>query len=389
MSCSKLWSKTKMLSSALTNIDKSNWTEHRFDEIAFSISERVEPTNTDLEIYVGLEHLDPESIHIKRFGKRSDVKGTKLKVYPGDIIFGRRRAYQRKAAIANFEGFCSAHALVLRANPEVIEPRLFPFFLHSDAFMNRAVDISVGSLSPTINWGTLKKEKFLLPPRNQQAKIAELLWAADEMIEKYYSALNRIDILLLSYRKDVFDGKNITVVPLHTIVEIIMGQSPPGSSYNTLGEGIPFLQGNAEFGDVYPVATKYTTEPKRIAPKASLLISVRAPVGDINVADKEYCIGRGLAAIVPNINVSVNYLENYLLYSKNLLETNSTGSTFKAINKDNLNNLNVKMPDSSKVFVIENNLDKISKSIRYFNNTITKSNSLSKSIINQIFSEKY
>ncbi len=378
-----------MLSSALTNIDKSNWTEHRFDEIAFSISERVEPTNTDLEIYVGLEHLDPESIHIKRFGKRSDVKGTKLKVYPGDIIFGRRRAYQRKAAIANFEGFCSAHALVLRANPEVIEPRLFPFFLHSDAFMNRAVDISVGSLSPTINWGTLKKEKFLLPPRNQQAKIAELLWAADEMIEKYYSALNRIDILLLSYRKDVFDGKNITVVPLHTIVEIIMGQSPPGSSYNTLGEGIPFLQGNAEFGDVYPVATKYTTEPKRIAPKASLLISVRAPVGDINVADKEYCIGRGLAAIVPNINVSVNYLENYLLYSKNLLETNSTGSTFKAINKDNLNNLNVKMPDSSKVFVIENNLDKISKSIRYFNNTITKSNSLSKSIINQIFSEKY
>ncbi len=67
----------------------------------------------------------------------------------------------------------------------VIEPRLFPFFLHSDLFMHRAIDISVGSLSPTINWGTLKDQEFLLPPLDQQAKLAELLWAADEVVERY------------------------------------------------------------------------------------------------------------------------------------------------------------------------------------------------------------
>jgi len=177
----------------LKNIDKSNWESHGFEKIASSISERVEPTQTDLETYVGLEHLDPEDIHIRRFGKREDVSGTKLRCYPGDVIFGRRRAYQRKAAVVNFDGFCSAHSLVLRPNPKVIDPQLFPFFLHSDQFMHRAVDISVGSLSPTINWGTLKKEKFLLPPKDQQARLASLLWALDEVMEREREVLEGLE----------------------------------------------------------------------------------------------------------------------------------------------------------------------------------------------------
>lgn len=121
----------------LTNLDKTGWETHRFGQIAFNISERVEPQQTDLEFYVGQEHLDPESLHIKRWGTPADVEGTKFKMYPGDVIFGKRRAYQRKAAIAQFEGICSAHAMVLRANSAVIDPQLFPFFIHSDEFMHQ------------------------------------------------------------------------------------------------------------------------------------------------------------------------------------------------------------------------------------------------------------
>jgi len=168
----------------LKNLDKSNWIIFQFDEIATKVSETVNPTTTDLEIYVGLEHIDAENIHIKRFGTPADVKGQKLKCYPGDVIFGKRRAYQRKAAVVEFEGICSAHAFVLRAIPEVIDPKLFPFFLHSDMFMHCAVDISVGGLSPTINWGQLKEQEFHLPPKEQQAQLVELLWAMDDVIEK-------------------------------------------------------------------------------------------------------------------------------------------------------------------------------------------------------------
>ncbi|WP_069660690.1 restriction endonuclease subunit S [Arcticibacter eurypsychrophilus] len=176
----------------LKNIDRSKWRSYRFDEIAKNISERVDPNDTDLQVYVGLEHIDSESLHIKRTGTPDDVNGTKLRCYPGDIIFGRRRAYQRKAAIATFDGFCSAHSLVLRANPAVIHPKLFPFFIHSDLFMNRAVDISVGSLSPTINWGTLKTQEFHLPPLEEQERLGRLLWRIDHLIEQEHKLLNKI-----------------------------------------------------------------------------------------------------------------------------------------------------------------------------------------------------
>jgi len=188
----------------LNNLDKSNWKTYRFDEIAQNISERVDPNNTDLTVYIGLEHIDSESLHIKRHGTPDDVNGTKLKFYKGDIIFGRRRAYQRKAGIATWDGFCSAHALVLRANPDVIVSELFPFFLHSDLFMNRAVDISVGSLSPTINWGTLKHQEFMVPPKRIQNALSCLLSSGEASLQKYSNTCKTIEILIESLLKDIF-----------------------------------------------------------------------------------------------------------------------------------------------------------------------------------------
>lgn len=121
---------------------------------------------------MGLEHLDPQDLHIRRWGKGSDVIGTKLRFRKGDLIFGRRRAYQRKLAVAEFDGICSAHAMVVRAKPELVLPEFLPFLMMSDRFMKRAVEISVGSLSPTINWKTLKLEEFSAPllPSNGQSR---------------------------------------------------------------------------------------------------------------------------------------------------------------------------------------------------------------------------
>lgn len=197
---------TNSLNIDLNSLDKSNWKTYHFDEIATNISERVDPNNTSLEVYIGLEHLDSGSIHIRRHGSPDDVNGQKLRFYKGDVIFGRRRAYQRKAGVATTDGFCSAHALVLRANPDVIEPELFPFFLHSDLFMNRAVDISVGSLSPTINWGTLKNQDFLLPPKEIQSKLAKMLTLSNEYIDKISKVVDKLRLLYLTYvEKELID----------------------------------------------------------------------------------------------------------------------------------------------------------------------------------------
>ena len=223
----------------LKNLDKSTWETYRFEEIANKISETVDPSKTDLEVYVGLEHLDAEDIHIRRKGVPADVKGGKLRCYPGDMIFGKRRAYQRKAAIVDFDGICSAHAFVFRANPEVIDPELFPFFLHSDEFMHRMVDISVGGLSPTINWGDLKHQEFLLPPKAEQARLAKLLWAMDEVIEREKEVLESIETNDLSQLKHYFyDDKNSVRIKLKNLVTIKKGKKP--SILVDGGEGLPY-----------------------------------------------------------------------------------------------------------------------------------------------------
>ena len=118
---------------------RGGWRRGKFGDIAKNIAVRVDdPSRAGVERYVGLEHLDPESLAISRWGQPTDVGATKLRFWPGDIIFGRRRAYQRKLAVADFEGICSAHALVLRAKSEVVLPEFLPFLMQSDAFFNRA-----------------------------------------------------------------------------------------------------------------------------------------------------------------------------------------------------------------------------------------------------------
>jgi hypothetical protein len=169
--------------------DRTDWKRLPFGAFAESVNQRVEPSDAGDEIYVGLDNLDSQDLHIRRWGKGSDVIGTKLRFRKGDIIFGRRRAYQRKLAVAEFDGICSAHAMVVRAKPDMVLPEFLPFLMMSDRFMNRAVEISVGSLSPTINWTTLKLEKFDLPPLVQQRRFAELFMAMDADRERKQKAV--------------------------------------------------------------------------------------------------------------------------------------------------------------------------------------------------------
>jgi type I restriction enzyme, S subunit len=193
----------------LNNLDKSNWKTFKFEEIASKIAETVLPEMADVNIYIGLEHIDGGDMHINRQGAPKDVKGGKLRCYPGDVIFGKRRAYQRKAAIVDFDGICSAHAFVLRANKDVVNAKLFPFFLHSDQFMHRMVDISVGGLSPTINWGDLKNQEFLLPPKEEQNKLAELLWVMDDVIEQEQLFLNKLKVYKKTRMINLLNGFNL------------------------------------------------------------------------------------------------------------------------------------------------------------------------------------
>ena len=180
---------------------------YRFDKIAFNSTAKKTPTESDKEHYIGLEHIDSECLEITRWGSNVAPIGEKLIMKKGDVLFGKRRAYQRKLAIAPFDGIFSAHGMVLRPNEEVVDKNYFPFFMSSDLFMERAVQISVGGLSPTINWKDLREQEFPLPPLAEQKVLADKLWAAYRLKESYKKLLTATEEMVKSQFIEMFKDK--------------------------------------------------------------------------------------------------------------------------------------------------------------------------------------
>lgn len=208
------------------------------------------------------------------------------------------------------------------------------------------IQIQNGSTFGSVNKNDLAELQIRIPNKNARRKIGYILSTIDSKIQ-----LNQqINENLLNCAKCAFtkmmESSTKRDGSLSDVANITMGQSPPGESLSTT-DGKLFFQGRAEFGTFYPTPKLYTTQPKRIAPKGSVLVSVRAPVGDINLALEECCIGRGLAAIVSKHGTQgyIHYLMDYL---KPQLDTfNSDGTVFGSINKDSINDLPISIPEKS------------------------------------------
>lgn len=177
---------------------------YKFSDLAYNITDKKMPEPGDEKTYIGLEHLDSGSLAVTRWGGEIELKGQKLVMKKGDILFGRRNTYLRRAAIAPHDGIFSAHGMIFRPKTEVIDPDYFPFFIASDYFMNAAIRISVGSLSPTVNWKTLKELEFDIPTLEQQRESAKILKAANELKESYQTLLLKTDDLVKSQFIEMF-----------------------------------------------------------------------------------------------------------------------------------------------------------------------------------------
>lgn len=189
-----------------------------------------------------------------------------------------------------------------------------------------------------------------LPPLDTQKKIAKTLDTASELLAMRKQQLAELDNLIKSTFYDMFgdpvkNEKGLEMVKLIEVCDLNMGQSPKSSSYNQKGEGLPFYQGNADFGELHPETRYYCNEPTKIAEKDDILLSVRAPIGALNIATQTCCIGRGLSALSVRQNIiDNNFLYHVLKLKHTELNHKGTGSTFKAINKINLSNIKIPSP---------------------------------------------
>ncbi len=194
---------------------------------------------------------------------------------------------------------------------------------------------SIGGVIKYIKLGNLTDAILELPSMEEQKAIVNILDKSKRMIESKNELLQSYDQLIKSRFVEMFESFEKT--DLSNIAEIIMGQSPDSAYYNENGVGLPFFQGKADFGAKYTNVSYWTTKPSKTAKKGNVLMSVRAPVGPVNISSVDCCIGRGLCSInaIPN-KTNNEFLYNALITIQDQITAMGTGSTFKAINKSDV-----------------------------------------------------
>ena len=322
---------------------------------------------------IAMEKLQPFCREVSGYDLEKFSGGSKFR--NGDTIMARITPCLENGKIAQINildkeevGFGSTEFLVFRAKKGFSDPNFIYYLIISELVRIPAIKSMVGSSGrQRVQTSVLENLEIDLPDLETQKKIAKVLSALDDKIELN----NQINKNLEEQAKSIYSKMFIESRPadyangtLNEIADITMGQSPVGSSYNEEGLGEIFFQGRAEFGERFPTIRLYTTEPKRMAFANDTLISVRAPVGDLNVAHKYCCIGRGLAAIHSKTNHQSFWLYTMFSLKRQLEVFNGEGTVFGSINRDSLRNIAIYIPSIDKINDFENLVAPIDLEIR-------------------------
>lgn len=334
--------------------------KYRFEQIVFNSTKKKKPTEEDKYTYLGLEHLDPGSLHVTRFGSDVAPIGEKLIMTEGDVLFGKRRAYQKKVAIAPFDGIFSAHGMVLRPNEEVIDKSFFPLFISSDYFLDAAIKISVGSLSPTINWRDLKKLEFELPEMEEQRDLAKVLWAMDATKNSYQKLLLKTDELVKSRFVEMFGGLNRE--PLSKYIEQVRGVSYKPADLRTSAEDDAYTllranniaDGTVNFDEVQYVASRKVSAVQVICKGDILMCGSSGSLGHVGKAAlcKPESYGMTFGAFCKVIRPAGGLLPVYIAsyfqsdeYRKSIMQL-ASGSNINNLKAEHIDNLLIPVASS-------------------------------------------
>ena len=323
----------------------------------------------------------------------------------GDLIIARAGTVGISALVEkDFKNIIFGSYLIKIVLNSKVFPKFLYYFFQTD-FYWKHITKAQGSTLKNINLPLLKSIKIPLPPLEEQKKIAEILSTVDKAIQKVDEAIVKTEKVkkglmqkLLTKGmghkefKDTEIGKipkDWEVVRLGDVAKIIMGQSPPSSTYNDTKEGLPFLQGKAEFGEIFPSTKIYCSKPIKIAESNDILLSVRAPVGDVNIATHKICIGRGLSAIrTMNNKLHYIFLFYYLKFNGKQFEIISTGSTFKAIRKEDIENFLIPLPPLEEQKKIAEILSTVDKKLELQKQRKEKLERIKKGLMNDLLSGK-
>ena len=337
----------------------------KFEDIVYNITQKASPNPGDEKLYIGLEHLDSGSLKVSRWGSKVAITGDKLVMRKGDILFGRRNTYLRRVAIAPHNGLFSAHGMIFRPKENVIKSDFLPFFIASDAFMNEAIRISVGSLSPTVNWKELKELEFSIPALDKQEKLVKLLVSANELKEKYEELLALSDELVKSQFIELFGNitETISLDECCTIHARIGWQALKQDEHLPTGDymlitGTDFVNGRVNYDTcVYVSKERYDMDPKIQLQNGDILITKDGTIGKVAIVEDlpmPATLNAGVFVVRPDGRFNVDFF-SYLFKGpvfEEFVEVAKSGSTIKHLNQGKLKNypIPVAQPEKQEVF---------------------------------------
>lgn len=351
-----------------------NWKEIRLGDYIIDIAAGPFGSNLKVECFVSTGFPIIDGANLKGYKVTDNITKfvTKEKAYSL-----HRSIAHRKDVIVTISGtlgqiayipdsskydeyLCSQRQFRVTFDQNKIDVPYLVYFFHGyegqHKILSFANQVGVPALSQPLK--NFRDIELFLPSLTTQRKIARILSSLDDKIELN----NKINDNLEQQAQAIFKSWFVDFEPfggempegwkvgkLSEIAEITMGQSPDGSSYNEDGNGTVFYQGRAEFGIRFPTRRLFTTDPRRMAKKYDTLMSVRAPVGDTNIANEDCCIGRGLAAIHSKDNHQSFVHYSVLSTSKQLEVFNGEGTVFGCISKDGINNLEIVIPSKTEI----------------------------------------
>lgn len=274
---------------------------------------------------------------------------------PGDILFARTGGTTGKSYLISkppLQAIFASYLIRVRTGNTIIPEYLYQF-LQSGMYWEQVESSKRGGAQPNMNATLLSRITLPIPTLEEQQRIASKLHELMREVERARTAceqqLEAAKVLPAAYLRTVFESeeaKSWERKRLGEVCEIILGQSPPGSTYNRENIGLPFFQGKIDFGLVYPVPSTWCSKPIKIAQPSDILISLRAPVGPTNMANQKCCIGRGLAAIRPNGNIAPGFVFYFFRFIESDLSEKygGRGSTFGAMTREHLQELEIPLP---------------------------------------------
>ena len=301
---------------------------------------------------VGLEHLIPGQVELTQWSEDADNTFTKS-FKKGQMLFGRRRAYLKKAALAPFDGICSGDITVIEAIPERIMPELLPFVIQNDSLFDYAVEKSAGSLSPRVKWEHLKNYEFELPEMEHQRALVDLLWAMTRTKKAYQELVKKTDELVKSQFIEMFDAVDgAEYIPLEKCCLSVTGGSTPSMKHEEYyGGDVPFIKsGDVKDAYVSSGALWLTQEAldnttAKLVPSGSVIVVIRSGILKhdlpVAIASNPVVINQDLKAFQPKPEFTSQYLAWAIRSKENDLLSMTRAMTVDNIESQELYNIPV------------------------------------------------